>query len=329
MSWSEDVLKIVFMGTPEFAVPSLEILINSGYEILAVVTQPDKPKGRGKKLSPPPVKEHALLNSIKVLQPDKIKTEEFLNEIKELKPDLLVTCAYGKILSKELLEVPPLGCINVHGSLLPKYRGAAPIHWCIINGEKTTGITTMYTDIGMDTGDMLLKRELEITDDMTVGDLHDKMSVLGAEVLLDTLKSLENGTLIRIPQNNDEATYVSIIKKDIGKIDWNKTTNEIHNLVRGTNPWPGAYCEYQGDKMRLWNTKYIEVCDIGLSSDNDNIEESNIRPGMILNAGKDGITVKTGDGILLVTEVQFANCRRMCVEEYICGHEIIEGEILE
>jgi len=304
------------MGTPEFAVPSLEMLVKEGYDLAAVVTQPDKPKGRGNKLAFPPVKEKALEYGVQVLQPSKIKTPEFVETLKEIHPDLLVTVAYGKILSKEILDVPPLGCINVHGSLLPKYRGAAPIHWAIINGESVTGITTMYTDIGMDTGDMLLKAEIEITDDMTAGELHDRLSVLGAEVLKKTLEKLKNGTLERIPQSEKDATYAPMIKKDLGCINWSKSSREIHNLVRGTNPWPGAYTFYKGDRMRVWKTEVIE----GVSS--------GIRPGTISEVSKEGMTVACGTGLLRIQELQFDSCRRMCVSEYICGHRIDEGEVL-
>jgi len=304
------------MGTPEFAIPSLDMLVKEGYDVVAVVTQPDKPKGRGNKMCPPPVKEYAIEHGIEVLQPDKVKTEEFAEKIKEINPDLLVTAAYGKILPKSVLDIPKFGCINVHGSLLPKYRGAAPIQWSIINGEKVTGITTMYTDVGMDTGDMLVKAEIEITEDMTAGELHDKLSVLGADVLKETLLKLKAGTLERIPQSDSEATYAPMMTKEIGCIDWTKSSREIHNLVRGTNPWPGAYTSYDGKKMKVWMTSVISE------------DENNSKAGTILKVGKDGIVVACGLGKLNIKEIQFDNSRRMTVEEYICGHKIGEGEIL-
>jgi methionyl-tRNA formyltransferase len=304
------------MGTPEFAVPSLDMLINEGYDIAAVVTQPDKPKGRGKKLAFPPVKETALKHDIDVLQPTKIKTSDFTAKLNSLKPDLLVTVAYGQLLSKEILDIAPLGCINVHGSLLPRYRGAAPIHWAIINGETKTGITTMYTDIGMDTGDMLLKREIEIPDDMTAGELHDRLSELGAQVLKDTLQKLKEGSLERIVQPESDATYAPIIQKEIGKIDWSSSLRTVHNLVRGTNPWPGAFTFYQGERMRVWKTELLDEVSTG------------IRPGTIRRVNKEGITVACGKGFVIIKEIQFDSCRKMCVEEYICGHEIVEGELL-
>jgi methionyl-tRNA formyltransferase len=291
------------------------MLVKEGHDIAAVVTQPDKPKGRGNKLTPPPVKVYAAEHGIKVLQPEKVRTAEFVGSIKELEPELLVTAAYGKILPKDVLDVPPKGCINVHGSLLPKYRGAAPIQWAVINGEKRTGITTMFTDVGMDTGDMLLKSEIEITEDMTAGELHDKLAILGAELIVKTLRELENGTLLREKQCDDEATYASMMKKDTGLIDWNKNSRDIHNLVRGTNPWPGAFTFYQGEKMRVWKTEILD-------------KNPGKKPGTILNVGKDGIVVASGDGLLKILEVQFESCRKMCVEDYICGHKIDEGEVL-
>ncbi|QNU68851.1 methionyl-tRNA formyltransferase [Ruminiclostridium herbifermentans] len=304
------------MGTPEFAVPSLEMLVNEGYEVVAVVTQPDKPKGRGNKMCAPPVKEFAILHGIEVLQPNKIKTDEFVEEIKALKPDLLVTAAYGKILSKELLDVPPKGCINVHGSLLPAYRGAAPINWAVINGEKTTGITTMFTDVGLDTGDMLLKKEINIEPDMTVGELHDKMAILGAEVLKDTLIELKNGVLKRQPQDDALSSYAPIMTKELGLIDWNKSAQEIHNLVRGTDPWPGAYTFLNGERIRIWRTSLVPDKQI----------DTNAEAGIIVEVGCDGILVKCGDGCILVKEIQRDSSKRMTVDCYIRGHQIDAGE---
>lgn len=309
-------MKIVFMGTPDFAVPSLEMLVNEGYEVVAAVTQPDKPKGRGNKLTAPPVKEFALLHGINVLQPEKIKTSEFIEQIRALKPDLLITAAYGKILSKDLLEVPIKGCINVHGSLLPAYRGAAPINWAVINGEKKTGITTMFTDVGLDTGDMLLKKELEINPDMTVGELHDKMAVLGAEVLKETLIELKKGTLKRIPQQDAESTYAPMMNKELGLIDWNKTAQQVHNLVRGTDPWPGAYTFLNGNRMRVWKTSLTNE-----KSDSHNT-------GQIIEVSDDGILVKCSDEYILIREIQFDSSKRMNVRDYIRGHQIDAGEIL-
>ncbi len=310
-------MRIVFMGTPDFAVPSLEMLVKEGYEVVAVVTQPDKPKGRGNKMTAPPVKEFALKHQIMVLQPDKIKTPEFIEQIRALKPDLFITAAYGKIISRELLDVPVHGCINVHGSLLPAYRGAAPINWAVINGETKTGITTMYTDVGIDTGDMLLKKEIELGPDMTVGELHDKLAVLGAEVLRETLTALKNGTLQRIPQEDSQSSYAPMMNKELGHIDWNKSAGEIHNLVRGTDPWPGAYTFLLGNRMRVWKTSLVP----GKS-------DAEIDNGKILKVDDKGILVKCPDGNLWIKEVQFDSSKRMSVGDYIRGHEINVGETL-
>lgn len=310
-------MRIVFMGTPEFAVPCLDMLVKEGYEIAAVVTQPDKPKGRGNKLAAPPVKEYAVNQGIEVIQPVKVRTPEYVELLKSYKPDLFVTCAYGRILTKEVLDIPALGCINVHGSLLPKYRGAAPIQWSIINGEKVTGITTMYTDVGMDTGDMLLKKELAISEDMTAGELHDRLSVMGAEVLKETLEKLKENKLVRVSQMESEATYAPIIDKGTGRINWSRPSIEIHNLVRGTDPWPGAFTFYKGSRMRVWKTRSEEDC---LSGRN---------PGTIISAGRDGILVACVSGAVRILELQFDSGKRMSVESYITGHDINEGEILE
>lgn len=309
-------MKIIFMGTPYFAVPSLEMLINEGYEVLAAVTQPDKPKGRGNKMAAPPVKESALKHNINVLQPEKIKIPEFIEQIRALGPDLLITAAYGKILSKALLDVPALGCINVHGSLLPAYRGAAPIQWAVIKGETRTGITTMFTDAGIDTGDMLLKSELEIGPDMTVGQLHDEMAVLGAQVLKATLEELKNGTLKRTPQDDSASSYAPMMSKELGLIDWNKTAGQIHNLVRGTDPWPGAYTFLKGDRMRVWKTKLTHEKGSGHNQ------------GKIIKIDSEGILVECSDDCILIKEIQFDSSKRMSVSDYIRGHQIDTGEKL-
>lgn len=314
-------MKIVFMGTPEFSVPCLEMLVKKGYDVIAVVTQPDKPVGRKQSVAAfPPVKEAALkLGITNVLQPEKVRTGEFINQLKELAPDLVVTIAYGKILPREVLEIPPLGCINVHGSLLPKYRGAAPIQWAIINGDSISGITTMYMDAGMDTGDMLLKKEVEITEDMTYRELYEKLEVLSAEVLADTLAELEKGTLTRVRQNSDEASTVPMMKKEMGLIDWSKSAREIHNLVRGTDPWPGAYTFYRGGRLKIWKTAVIEENDPAF----DGLVKS--APGKIVKIMKDSLVAATGDGFLRILQVQFDSSRKLPVSE--CGHNMDEGEI--
>jgi len=316
------------MGTPDFAVPSLEALVNNGYDVAGVVTQPDKPVGRKQScLKAPPVKETAQKLGIKtILQPEKVRTDEFANTINALEPDLIITAAYGRILPKTVLDIPKLGCINVHGSLLPKYRGAAPIQWALINGEKVTGITTIFMDEGMDTGDILLMRETEIPPDMNCGELFDILKELGAKTLIETLVQLENGTLKRTPQDHSKAVYAPMITKEMGHIDWGKSAVEIHNLIRGTNPWPGAYTYYKGTRLKIWKSTVLDYCPVG-SPEAGLIELSEkSRPGTILRIFKENLIVATGGGCLRVNTVQFENCRRMGVCE--CGHNMDEGEIL-
>ncbi len=323
------MLKIVFMGTPEFSVPCLEMLVKKGHEVAAVVTQPDKPVGRKQSVPVfPPVKEAALrLGVPEILQPEKLRTEEFIDKIKEIAPDVIITIAYGKILPKAVLNIPAFGCINVHGSLLPKYRGAAPIQWAIINGDKATGITTMYMDEGMDTGDMLLKSEIEITGDMTYKELYEKLEELGVQVLEDTLAQLEKGILVRTPQNNAEATSVPMMKKEMGLIDWTKTAREVHNLVRGTDPWPGAYTFYKGGKFKLWKTSLLAEGDHAPDRPAPaSTGGSSYKPGEIVKILKDSFIVAAGSGFLKVSEVQFESGKRMSVSQ--CGHNMDEGEIL-
>lgn len=308
--------KIVFMGTPEFAVPTLDMLIKNKYEIAAVVTQPDKPKGRGKKMATPPVKEYALSLGIDVLQPSTVRNLDFATKLREISPDLLITVAYGKILPQDVLDIPKMGCINVHASLLPKYRGAAPINWAIINGEKESGITTMYTDIGMDTGDILLKDTVVIDENMTAGELHDKLSTLGASVLKKTLEELRENRLQKIPQQHDGATYAPMLSKEVGCIDWLKSAKEIHNLVRGTCPWPGAYTSFKGERMKVWKTEVL---------DGDSI--SNNKPGTIQKIDPKGIDVICGKSVLRVIDIQCENKKKMCVDAYLCGNTVSVGDL--
>jgi methionyl-tRNA formyltransferase len=313
-------LRIIFMGTPEFAVPCLKMLVYEGYDIAAVVSQPDKPKGRGNKVTPPPVAEFAATKGLLLMQPQKIKTGSFAEDLRNLKPDLFVTVAYGRILPQDILDIPTYGSINVHASLLPKYRGAAPIQHAVINGETVTGITTMFMDAGMDTGDILLKEEVAISEDMTAGELHDKLSVLGADVLKETIEKLKDGSLVRVPQNHAEATYAPMLDKDTGRIDWSASARSINNLVRGTNPWPVAYGFYENKKIKIWKSSV------------DNIEnECKVmdKVGKIIYAGKDGIKVSCGTGVLVIKELQAESSRRMTVAEYLCGHKIETVEFFE
>ncbi len=301
-------MRIVFMGTPDFAVPTLEKLIKL-HDVAAVFCQPDKPKGRGHKMQFPPAKEIAIKNSIPVYQPTSLKTDEEIQRIKEMKPDVIVVVAYGKLLPKAVLNIPKYGCVNVHGSLLPKYRGAAPIQWAVINGEKVSGVTTMFMGEGLDTGDMLLKREVEISDDETAGEVFDRLKIIGADLLTETLTAIENKTARRVPQNDEEATYAPMLKKEMGQIDWSKSACEIHNLIRGLNPWPSAYTFIDGVKFKIHASQIVD-------------EEGRIGE---LKVGKEKLMVYCGKNALLLTEVQPENSKRMTVRAYLSGHKIRGG----
>lgn len=307
---------VVFMGTPKFAVPCLEMLVKEDYDVRMVVTQPDKQRGRGNKISYCEVKECALAHNIEVVQPDRVKGNvSFIAKLRNISPDVIVTCAYGKMLPKEVLDIPRYGCINVHASILPKYRGASPINKAIIEGEKETGISTMYTDVGMDTGDILLMSKISIDDNITAGELSDELSSLGAEVLRDTLVQLRDGSIVRIPQDESKCSYAGMMSKDTGRIDWSLGSYYIHNLVRGTNPWPGAYTYYKDIKLKIWKTKLLEENKKGAV------------PGRIVGVSKDGIDVETGGGVLRILELQAPSKKRMHVSCYILGNVIEEGEI--
>lgn len=316
-------MKVVFMGTPDFAKKSLEAIYNAGHEILGVVTNPDKPKGRGMKMVASPVKEFAMEKGLKIYQPLKVKNnEEFIKEIKALDPDVICVVAYGKILPKEVLDIPKLGCINVHGSLLPKYRGAAPIQWAVLNGDKTTGITTMYMDVGMDTGDMILKEEVEIGEDETTGELWDRLSEIGGKLLVDTLKRVEAGTAPREKQGED-FTLAPMLNKEMAKIDWeNKTAQEIKNLVRGLNPIMGAYTFLNGKKIKFW--KVAIATNDKIMADGMEI----LRSGTVMvSDSRDGLFIKAKDGIIKVLEIQGENAKRMPVGDFLRGNPIQEFEV--
>lgn len=308
-------MRIVFMGTPEIAVPSLERLISDGHDLCAVVTQPDRPKGRGKKLAFSPVKEAAMRHELEILQPEKASKPDFLDRLRELNPDLIVVIAFGQILRKEVLDLPKYGCVNVHVSLLPKYRGAAPINWAIINGEEKTGVTTMFMDEGLDTGDIIKTREFSLDDEINAGQLHDIMMEEGADVLSQTVKAIEDGTAERIRQNDDESTYAPMMDRNLGHIDFKKSAVSIHNLVRGTVPWPGAWCESPYGKIKIWKTR------IGQG-------QTDREPGTIVSVDKQGIEVACGMGMLLIEEIQMPNKKRMHVSEYIKGNNIEIGKVL-
>ncbi|MCQ1533238.1 methionyl-tRNA formyltransferase [Mitsuokella jalaludinii] len=300
--------RVIFMGTPEFAVPCLAALYEH-CDVIGVVTQPDKPRGRGQKLVPSPVKAWAEAHGLPVWQPKRIKEEDFTAFLEEQKPDLMVVVAFGQILSQRILDIPPYGCINVHGSLLPRYRGAAPMQWCVIDGEKKTGITTMFMDAGLDTGDMLLKAEFPIGPDTTLEEVHDGLMALGAKVLIDTLEELSAGTLKRIPQTG-ESNYAPMLTKETGHIHWQDRAQKIHNLVRGLDSWPGAYTFLAGKKYKIWRTRCTT-------------EKTEAQPGTILRADKkEGLFVAAGDGVLEITELQAPGKKRMAAKDYLNGHAI-------
>lgn len=318
-------MKIIFMGTPDFARDSLEAVYNAGYEIIGVVTNPDRPKGRGMKMIPSPVKEFALEKELKIYQPEKVKNNiEFIDEIKSLNPDVICVVAYGKILPEEILNIPKLGCINVHGSLLPKYRGAAPIQWAILNGDKETGVTTMYMDKGMDTGDMILKEKVTIGEDETTGELWDRLSKIGGELLVKTLEQIEARTAPREKQGEDY-TMAPMLNKDMAKIDWeNKSAIEIKNLVRGLNPIMGAYTFWNGKKIKFWKVDIVKENEIMV----DNLET--LKNGtVVVSNPKDGLYIKTKKGIIKVLEIQGENAKRMPIGDFLRGNNISEFEIFE
>lgn len=313
-------MKIVFMGTPDFAEKSLEAVYNAGHEIVGIVTNPDRPKGRGMKLEASPVKKYAESKNLKIYQPEKIrKNEEFIEEIRKLQPDVICVVAYGKILPKEILEIPKLGCINVHGSLLPKYRGAAPIQWAVLNGDKATGVTTMYMDVGMDTGDMILKKETQIGDDETTGELWARLSKIGAALLVETLQKIEEGTAPRIPQG-EEFSIAPMLDKEIAKINWdNKTAIEIKNLVRGLNPIMGTYSFLNDRKIKFWKVDVV--------SDNSFENEKN---GTVIKAdSKDGLYIKAKDGLIKVIEIQGENAKKMSIQDFLRGNKIEVGSVMK
>lgn len=307
--------KIVFMGTPAFTLPILKSLIEM-YNVVAVVTQPDKEVGRHKELTISPVKKMALDNNIKVLQPVRIRKE--YEEIISLNPDIIVTCAYGQIIPKALLDSPKLGCINVHASLLPKLRGAAPIHRAIMEGLTKTGITIMYMDEHMDTGDMISKREVDIDTLMTTGELHDKLSIIGRDLLMETLPKIIEGTNERIKQRDEDATYAKLIKREDEHINFNQSTINVYNQIRGLNPYPGSYTIFNGKIMKIYNAK---IGDLGIKD----------TPGKIINISKDGLNICTQDGVIIITDIKIEGKKRMLVKDYLNGveREYLIGNILE
>lgn len=304
-------IKVVFMGTPEFACESLKEIYEAGFNIVGCFTNPDKPSGRGMKLKASAVKEYAIEKNIPIYQPKKIRNnQEVLDILDKLAPDVIAVVAYGKILPKEVLDIPKYGCINVHGSLLPKYRGAAPMQWALINGEKETGITTMFMDVGMDTGDMLLKEEIEIKDDYNLETLHDKLMVIGAKLLVKTIDGVVSGTITRIPQPKD-GTYAPMITRDMTKIDFNKSAREIFNFVRGLSPFPGTYMELEdGRKYKVFDVSYKEDKNI----------DSTVEPGDILLMSKDSLYIRCKDGYIMINKIQPENSKRMDIRAFMAGN---------
>ncbi len=309
-------MRILFMGTPDFAVPCFEALIDAGYDVCGAVTQPDKPVGRGHKLTPPPVKRAALERNIPTFQPETLKNEAFLAELEELEPELIVVVAYGKILPEYILNFPKYKCINIHASLLPKYRGAGPIQWSVINGEKKTGVTSMMMEKGLDTGDMLLKREVEIGEYETASELHDRLMAEGAKVLIETVEGLERGDIVPEKQDDTLSCYAPMLDKELALIDWAKPSREIINLIHGMNSWPVAHTLYMGERLRAYRA--VMGKEIG-----------NCRCGEIVFVDDKGIEVACGDGkSILLQEIQFTGSKAMSVRDYLNGHEIKVGVVL-
>lgn len=307
---------VLFMGTPSFSVPFLDALLKSGRRVAGVLTQPDKPKGRGQRLTLPPVKEFAVSQHLPVFQPKRLSDPEILEEIKSVHPEYIVVVAYGRIIPAEILKIPEKGCINVHASLLPEYRGASPIQWAIVEGRTYTGVTTMVMAETLDTGDMLLQEQLKIERDDTAGSLGIKLSEIGVKLLVRTLEGVDRGEIVPRPQDHTKATYAPLIRKEDGRIDWGMTSEDIFNKIRGFDPWPGAYTFYKGRRWGIWRGKVLEQGELSHSK------------GEIIRVQPDGIVVATGGGVLRVTELQAEGKKRMPVAEYLRGHKVEEGTIL-
>ena len=321
-------MRIVFMGTPDFSVPALKALVEAGHQVIAVVTQPDKPKGRGKEVQMTPVKIQAMEYGIPVYQPAKVREASFVEVLKGLEADVYVVIAFGQILPKAVLELPKYGCINIHASLLPKYRGAAPIQWCVIDGERETGITTMMMDVGLDTGDMLEKAVIPIEEKETGGSLHDKLSMAGGDLILSTLKKLEEGTLVRTPQTDEGTCYAKMLTKSLGDIDWNQDAVSIERLIRGLNPWPSAYTMWNGKTIKIWAADVIagrEAADF--LSESGVSAETGTAPGTVVCSDKRGLVVCTGGGLLSIRELQMEGKKRMDTPAFLRGYPIPAGDV--
>ena len=330
-------MKIIFMGTPDFARGALEKIIEAGHEVLLVVTQPDKPKGRSGELQFSEVKECAVEHGLKVFQPVRIKLPENVAELKKYDADIYVVAAFGQILSQEILDIPKYGCVNIHASLLPKYRGAAPIQQSIIDGEKETGVTIMQMAAGMDTGDILIQKTIPIDENETGGGLFDKLSALGAELIVEALPMIERGELTPVPQDESKATKCGKLSKDMGKIDFDKSAEDIRNLVRGLNPWPSAFTSLDGKMLKIWNVKVVAeneiVADAGAEGNAGfnvagNVDVPTAEKGTIVTISKDSFTVKCGEGFLKVLELQLEGKKRMAVKDFLLGYKLKAGQQL-
>lgn len=308
-------MKVIFMGTPDFAVGTLEEIIKAGHEVALTVTQPDKPKGRGKTMQFPPVKECALAHGIEVYQPKRVRTAESIAYLAGFRPDIIVVSAFGQILPKEILDMPKYGCINVHASLLPKYRGAAPIQWAVINGDEVTGVTIQRMDVGLDTGDIIAKCEIRLDKEETGGSLFDRLAKAGARLCVETMEKIENKTAVYTPQDEAEATHIGMIRKEFGNIDWNRPAAEIERLVRGLNPWPSAYTHLDGKTFKIWKAEVLA-------------EDSDAVPGSIVEVTKDRLVAATGAGQLSLKEVQMEGKKRMPVDAFLRGYPVELGTIM-
>lgn len=308
-------MKVIFMGTPDFAVGTLEEIIKAGHEVALAVTQPDKPKGRGKTMQFPPVKECALAHGIEVYQPKRVRTTESIAYLAGFRPDIIVVSAFGQILPKEILDMPKYGCINVHASLLPKYRGAAPIQWAVINGDEVTGVTIQRMDVGLDTGDIIAKCEIRLDKEETGGSLFDRLAKAGAKLCVETMEKIENKTAVYTPQDEAEATHIGMIRKEFGNIDWNRPAAEIERLVRGLNPWPSAYTHLDGKTFKIWKAEVLA-------------EDSDAVPGSIVEVTKDRLVAATGAGQLSLKEVQMEGKKRMPVDAFLRGYPVELGTIM-
>lgn len=305
-------MKVIFMGTPDFSVGILEAIIEAGHEVVLVVTQPDKPKGRGNTMQFPPVKECALSHNIEVFQPVKIRDTQNIEYLKNFQADIMIVAAFGQILPKSILDMPKYGCVNIHASLLPKYRGASPIQWAVINGDEISGVTAQRMDVGIDTGDMIAKREIRLAKDETGGSLFDKLADLGAKLCVETMDLIATGKASYTPQNHEAATHTALISKELGNIDWNKSAVEIERLIRGLNPWPSAYTKLDNKTFKIWKAEVLD-------------DSTEYAAGCIVKVDKKNLVVQTGKGLLALKEVQLEGKKRMEVDAFLRGYEMEQG----